>query len=176
MSVTADKRIKSSPDVFMKTRDLLDYTLRITSNPKVFRPDIDKQVKDIKEITKTSKDADQIIAALSCTVDNLSDPVENIYVWLISKLRDSANQIFINSWKANNIRVGKSKEYKEMRLEYQKNALLACAELKAYISLAKRLCHLKSKRIIYWNGKVTAIQKELALWHNKDKERYKGVK
>lgn len=185
MSVTADKRKPPSLDgstkerdldVFMKARNLLDYTLNVTSNKKVFRPDINKQTVELKKLLQQDNiKAIPIIDAMARIIDQLNDPTENIYVWLIKQLRQSANEIYIKAWRANNIRVGKDKQAKELRLLYQKEAISACVDLKAYISLAKRMCHLRSKRVSYWNTKTQTVMTELTKWHNSDKETYKNI-
>lgn len=175
MSVTADKRKPSNLDVFMKARNLLDYTLQITSNNKVFRPDLNKQTVELKELLHGDAKAVQIISAMAKVIDQLNDPTENIYVWLIKQLRNSANDIYIKAWRANNIRVGKDVQARDLRLLYQKEAISACIDLKAYISLAKRQCHLRSKRVSYWNSKTQTVLDELTAWHKSDKERYKDI-
>ena len=72
---------------------------------------------------------------------------------LTDDLIRSAKDIYINAWKANNIRVASQEDRKE-RKHLQELSILECNRLLATMQHAKKIFHLKSNRIKY-RGQLT---------------------
>ena len=86
---------------------------------------------------------------------------------------ETAKNIYIDSWDANNIRVQKRGDSNwEERSRLQLRAARNCNRLLALIGIAKSSFHLKSKRVKYWVGKVLKIRGMIRNWNESDSERY----
>ena len=86
---------------------------------------------------------------------------------------ETAKNIYIDSWDANNIRVLKRGDSNwEERNRLQLRAARNCNRLLALIGIAKSSFHLKSKRVKYWVGKVLKIRGMIRNWNESDSERY----
>lgn len=86
----------------------------------------------------------------------------------------AATMIFVSCWDANQIRVAKE-TLPEERLErkrLQDQAIRYCNRLLALIQIAKRLFHLKAKRIEYWGRNTINVREGIKRWQESDKERY----
>ena len=81
---------------------------------------------------------------------------------------------WINTWTANNIRVTeeRKKELWSWRSKLQYQAILDCNNLLAYIGLARRVFHLREKRVEYWSGKAIEARNYIKKWRESDKQRY----
>lgn len=86
----------------------------------------------------------------------------------------TAKDIYIKSWTANGIYVKDDAEYK-WRHKLQIEAELLCNNLLALISLAKKVYHLKDKRIKYWAGKVMSVKNLIKEWKSNDSKRYQAI-
>lgn len=83
-----------------------------------------------------------------------------------------SKDIFIHVWMANNIKVDKSPQRWIERDRLQNLAANECNGLLASIALAKRLFHLKSKKVKYWGEKTIETRNKIRRWHEIDVERY----
>lgn len=93
---------------------------------------------------------------------------------LTDDLIRSAKDIYINVWKANNIRVTSQEDWKE-RKRLQELSILECNSLLAMIQLAKKVFHLKSKRIKYWGELTIKARDGIRAWKESDAKRYKNM-
>lgn len=93
---------------------------------------------------------------------------------LTDDLIRSAKDIYINAWKANNIRVTSQEDWKE-RKHLQELSILECNSLLAMIQLAKKIFHLKSKRIKYWGELTIKAREGIRAWKESDTKRYKNI-
>ena len=160
MSYTPKRKQKPSKlTVFEKANNFASYVLLCTANPRVFRPDLYPNEK---------YKGDQIIAK---ELEEGDGETENIFIYLINKLRDTSDEIAVYAWLANDIKVY-TKGEAERRLEYELTAISACTKHVLYLSRAKRLCHIKGKKYRRWLAKVVEIQKELKAWYSSEKTRY----
>lgn len=87
---------------------------------------------------------------------------------------ETAKNIYIDSWDANNIRVTNKKDWEERRI-LQLRAARNCNRLLALIGIAKSMFHLKSKRVEFWVGKVLNVRSMIRKWNQNDNERYKKI-
>lgn len=93
---------------------------------------------------------------------------------LTDDLIRSAKDIYINAWKANNIRVTSQEDWKE-RKHLQELSILECNSLLAMIQLAKKIFHLKSKRIKHWGELTIKARDGIRAWKDSDTKRYKNI-
>ena len=93
---------------------------------------------------------------------------------LTDDLIRSAKDIYINAWKANNIRVTSQEDWKE-RKHLQELSILECNSLLATMQLAKKIFHLKSKRIKYWGELTIKAREGIRAWKESDTKRYKNI-
>lgn len=93
---------------------------------------------------------------------------------LTDDLIRSAKDIYINAWKANNIRVTSQEDWEE-RKHLQELSVLECNSLLATIQLAKKVFHLKSKRIKYWGELTIKARDGIRAWKESDTKRYKNI-
>ena len=107
-----------------------------------------------------------------CTNENIFLPEYRDF--LTNDIVQLAKDIYFDVWKANNIRVeGKRKEeLYAWRERLQRQAVLNCKALLAHISLARRVFHLKGKRVNYWSGMVIETRNYINKWREGDRERY----
>ncbi len=133
MSVPESKRSQGKLEVITKTLDLATYTLTITSNKKIFKPEYDHSITD--------------------------------------KLNETATNIFVDCWTANNVRVI-TPEHLKVRTELQQRAARNCNVLLALIQLAKKLFHLDTKRVRYWGNKILDCRNLIRAWREADIKRY----
>ena len=93
---------------------------------------------------------------------------------LTDDLIRSAKDIYINAWKANNIRVTSQEDWKE-RKHLQELSILECNSLLATMQLAKKVFHLKSKRIKHWGELTIKARDGIRAWKESDTKRYKNI-
>ena len=91
---------------------------------------------------------------------------------LIDRMRSCAYDIYVKSWQANKINAGTSGVNRVMRYRLQDEALLLCDELHACIGIAKKVYHLRSKRMKYWSGLIMEVRRLLQAWKESDANRY----
>lgn len=87
---------------------------------------------------------------------------------------ETAKNIYIDAWDANNVRVVTKRDWEERRT-LQLRAARNCNRLLALIGIAKSTFHLKNKRIKFWTGKVLAIRGMIRKWNESDSKRYANV-
>ena len=115
----------------------------------------------------------QFLAAYTAQIlknDKIFDP--DIDKMLIDRMRRCAIDIYVKSWQANRIRAETNSVNREMRYRLQEEAILTCDELHACIGIAKKLYHLRSKRMKYWSGLITEVRQLIQAWKESDVSRY----
>lgn len=102
--------------------------------------------------------------------EKIFDP--NVDAALIDRIRTCAFDIYVKSWQANKIRAETNQINRSMRYKLQEEAILTCDELHACIGIAKKLYHLRSKRMKYWSGLIIDVRQLLQAWKESDVSRY----
>lgn len=92
-----------------------------------------------------------------------------------NKIIDTAMQIHLDAWEANNIRVTNLSRKREREL-LQLRAINGCNKLLALMDIAKTMFHLTTKRMKYWTGMVISCRERLRKWADNDRTRYSDVK
>ena len=87
---------------------------------------------------------------------------------------ETAKDIYIDAWDANNVRVVTKDDWIERR-RLQLSASRKCNRLLALIGIAKSSFHLKNKRVKFWTGKVLAVRGMIRSWNESDSKRYSNV-
>ena len=87
---------------------------------------------------------------------------------LIDRMRNCAYDIYVKSWQANKIRAETNVVNRTMRYSLQEEAILLCDELHACIGIAKKIYHLRDKRMKYWSGLIMEVRKLLQAWKESD--------
>lgn len=93
------------------------------------------------------------------------------YSAFTEKIVASALSIYQNAWKANNIMVKTADDW-TLRRQYQKLSAAECNSLLSMIDLAKKVYHLRNKKVKYWAQMVIETRTLLRKWHEADQERY----
>jgi hypothetical protein len=101
---------------------------------------------------------------------------------LIDDIVETAKDIYIDAWMANNVRVNtealseieklKARNDWMERRKLQHRAARNCNRLLALIGMAKSIFHLRGKRIKYWTGKILAVRAMIRKWSESDDKRY----
>ena len=81
--------------------------------------------------------------------------------------------IYISAWHANNIRVGDDPYLMAERDNYQRMAIDRCTELIGLINIARRLFHLKGKKVRYWTGMAIETRFMLRKWREANSRQYR---
>lgn len=92
---------------------------------------------------------------------------------LTKDIVETAKDIFVSAYTANDIRVDGSAEKWKERCRYQEQAINSCKRLKPLISLAKAAFHLRDKKVSYWIGVLFETKELLSKWHESDIKRYR---
>lgn len=93
--------------------------------------------------------------------------------WFTNRLRETALDIDLKCWKANNIRVDKSEELYTKRLGLQAEAGDECTEMLELLNVAKGLYHMPSKRYYGLTDQYVGLRKHIRNWYKSDRERLK---
>ena len=91
---------------------------------------------------------------------------------LIDRIRKCSVDIYVKAWQANKIRAETNGINRAMRYQLQEEAILLCDELHACIGIAKKVYHLRQKRMKYWSGQILEVRKLLQAWKESDVSRY----
>ena len=91
---------------------------------------------------------------------------------LLNRIRNCAIDIYVKSWQANKIHADTNKINREMRYRLQEEAILLCDELHACIGIAKKVYHLRRRRMKYWSGQIQDVRALLQAWKESDVSRY----
>ena len=83
-----------------------------------------------------------------------------------------AKDIYIYAWTGNNIYVKPDNGRWPEREQYQRAAIKKCNELLALINMARRLFHLKGKKVRYWSQMTLDTRALLARWHEANAKQY----
>ena len=104
-----------------------------------------------------------------CTNKNIF--VEEYQGALTNDIIRTAKDIYLNAWSGNNVYVKDGERWEE-RKRYQLNAITKCNELLALINIARRLFHLKGKKVKYWSGLTLETRMMLRKWHEANLKQY----
>ena len=152
MSVNENDRRNGKLKVLNMARELTLYTLGIAKNEDVFTPyDIKKNPDGSIEKVPNETKAD-----------------------LIRDINRYAKHVYLYGWLANDIRVGKWRDW-ERRDDYQNVAIDSCNALLVSMGLAKTTFHLKSKRMVFWGRSTVNVRNALRAWHESDTKRYEDM-
>lgn len=91
---------------------------------------------------------------------------------IINRIKNCAYDIDAKSWTANKIRADTNQINRTMRYKLQQESILLCDEMLSYISIAKQVFHLKSRRVKYWSSLIVEVQRLLQAWKESDVNRY----
>ncbi len=83
-----------------------------------------------------------------------------------------AKDIYIAAWEANNVYVRENDGRWPQRERLQLHAISKCNELIALINIARRLFHLKGKKVRYWTQLVIDARSMLRRWHEANARQY----
>lgn len=83
-----------------------------------------------------------------------------------------AKDIYIYAWEANNIYVKEGDSRWQRREKLQLLAISKCHEMIALINIARRLFHLKGKKVEYWTRLVIETRTLLRKWHEANAKQY----
>ena len=83
-----------------------------------------------------------------------------------------AKDIYIYAWSGNNVYVKPDNGRWPEREKYQRAAIMKCNELLALINMARRLFHLKGKKVRYWSQMTLDARALLARWHEANAKQY----
>ena len=83
-----------------------------------------------------------------------------------------AKDIYIYAWSGNNVYVKPDNGRWPEREKYQKAAIMKCNELLALINMARRLFHLKGKKVRYWSQMTIDARALLVRWHEANAKQY----
>lgn len=92
---------------------------------------------------------------------------------LTNDIIQTAKDIFIDCWTANNIMVRGNEERQKERRYLQERAARNCNNLLALMQIAQTLFHLKLKRIKYWGMNTIEVRNLIRAWIESDAKRFK---
>ncbi len=84
-----------------------------------------------------------------------------------------AKDIYIFAWSGNNVYVKKDNGRWVERERYQLDAIIKCNELLALINIARRLFHLKGKKVRYWSQMTLETRAMISKWHEANAKQYR---
>ena len=93
--------------------------------------------------------------------------------WFTNRMRETALDIDLKCWKANNIYVDKSEELYAKRLGLESEAGDECTEMLELLNVAKGLYHMPSKRYYGLTDQFVDLRKHIRNWYKSDRERLK---
>lgn len=91
---------------------------------------------------------------------------------LTSDIIKCAKDIYIYAWTGNNIYVRRGDGSWPEREKYQRAAIAKCNELLALINIARRLFHLKGKKVRYWSSLTIEARKLIQKWREANAKQY----
>lgn len=178
MSVVKSKRYENQPiekkekfEVFMKARELLSHTLKITSNLNVFKPEYDGSLQKIKVPVEVPFETEDGETGTKIVEKEIFVIAQGAYKDCTVK---TAEIISSKIWAANNTRATNSDRWHE-RKRLQIESLSACVELRSQIFACKKIYHLRGGKVKYWNGLVKTVEGMIQRWHESDYARYKEL-
>lgn len=105
-----------------------------------------------------------------CDNDNVFDP--KYRASLTNDIIECAKQIYLDVWIGNNIYVKQGNGRWKNREKYQLEAIAKCNELIGLINLARRLFHLKGKKVRYWTQMTIDTSAMIRKWHEANAKQY----
>lgn len=91
---------------------------------------------------------------------------------LTNDIIQCAKDIYTNVWNGNNVYVKADNGRWTERERFQLDAILKCNELLALINIARRLFHLKGKKVKYWAEMTIETRKMISAWHEANKKQF----
>lgn len=85
-----------------------------------------------------------------------------------------AKDIYVLAWRANNIYTTVENGRWPDRERLQLLSISKCNELIALINIARRLFHLKGKKVRYWTELVVDARAMLRKWHDANADQYRA--
>ena len=85
-----------------------------------------------------------------------------------------AKDIYVLAWRANNIYTTVENGRWPDRERLQQLSISKCNELIALINIARRLFHLKGKKVRYWTELVVDAKTMLRKWHDANADQYRA--
>lgn len=83
-----------------------------------------------------------------------------------------SKDIYVSVWNGNNVYVRPDNGRWPERERYQLYAIIKCNELLALINIARRLFHLKGKKVKYWSAMTVETRKMISAWHEANKKQF----
>lgn len=105
-----------------------------------------------------------------CTNINVFDP--KYQRALTDSIIACAKRIYLDVWKGNNVYVRPDNGRWPDRERYQLDALSQCTELIGLINLARRLFHLRGKKVRYWTQMTIETSALIRRWHEANAKQY----
>lgn len=94
------------------------------------------------------------------------------YSALTERIVDASVAIGQYLWSANNIKVVTRDDLEERRV-LQRKARVKCNEMVFLIGVAKKVFHLRSKRVHYWSELVRSVRTMASAWSESDARRFR---
>lgn len=91
--------------------------------------------------------------------------------WFLNRLRETALNIDLKCWRANNIYVKSESDYHN-RSTLQKEAGDDCTDMLELINISKPLFHMSTKRYRYLTDQYAELRKDIRNWEKSDRRRY----
>lgn len=98
--------------------------------------------------------------------------VEEYQEALTNDIIRCAKDIYVYAWNGNNVYVTKDNGRWIERERYQRLAITKCNELLALINIARRLFHLKGKKVSYWSQLALDARALIHKWHEANAKQY----
>ena len=90
--------------------------------------------------------------------------------WFTNQLRDTALNIDLDCWEANNIYVNSDALYLQ-RLSLEAKAGNACTRMLELINIGRSLYHMPTKRYQHLTTQYSDLRKHIRNWYKSDQER-----
>ena len=91
---------------------------------------------------------------------------------LINRIRGCGYDILAKALTANRIRADTNSINWQMRYRLQQETISLCDEMYAYINIAKKIYHVRNKKIVYWLKILSDTRALLQRWKENDIRRY----
>lgn len=86
-----------------------------------------------------------------------------------------ALEAYTDAWDANNVYVTQENGRWSEREKLQYLAIRRCNDLLAMINVARRVFHLRGKKVKYWSQLAIDTRKLIGRWHEANAAQYKGA-
>ena len=147
MSVPKEARGEQKFKVLIDARKLAKYSINILASNKSFKT---RQTGNIED-------------------DAINPPQPE----LVSKMRDTAIDVYISAFSANETVLTKS-NYRHRR-QLQDKSIAKCNELLALVEMSIPIFHINSKRVKYWTSQIVCVRNQIQKWKESDYSRYRKM-